>query len=106
MIISTVELLLILVYFFDPIVTETSSVSWVRNKSRFVVFCKSIFCVVCHDMFLSTSAVLLLLVYFFDNIVIGTHSVKLIRNKSGVFFHIFYHTEYLCTHVLNNTDQK
>ena len=37
MFLSTAEVLLFLVYFFDPIVLETTSARWLRNQSRVFV---------------------------------------------------------------------
>ena len=37
---KTAAVLLIIVYFFDKIVLETSSVSWIRNKSIVFVVCQ------------------------------------------------------------------
>ena len=54
MFLSTVEGILLLVYFFDTIIFETSSFPWIINQSRF--------CVVFSDMFLSTVAVILIIV--------------------------------------------
>ena len=63
MFLSTVEVLIILlVYLFDTIVLETTSVCWLRNKSRVFVVRQSIFVFVYRDIFLSTVAVLLILV--------------------------------------------
>ena len=70
MFISNVEVLLLLVYFFDPIVLETPLIFWLRNQSRVSVVCQSIFCVVCRDMFLSNDAVILIVVYLFDPVVL------------------------------------
>ena len=103
---STVEVLLILVYFFDTIVRETSSVCWLSNQSRVFDLCLSIFCVFCCDMFLSTAAVLLIIVYFFDPILLENPSVWCLRNQSRFFVHIFDYMEDLWLHVLNRTDQK
>ena len=63
MFLSTVEVLIILlVYLFDTIVLETTSVCWLRNKSRVFIAHQSRFVVFCRDIFLSTVAVLLILV--------------------------------------------
>ena len=75
MFLSTVEVLIILVYFFDTIFIETYSVCWLRSQFKVFVVCQSIFCVVCCDIFISAAAVLLLLVFFFDTIVFETTSV-------------------------------
>ena len=104
MFLSTVEVILLIVYFFYNIVLETPSVCWIGNQS--------IFCAFCHDMFLSTDAVILLIVYFFDAIVTETPSVKCQRNISRVFVQIFDYMEYPWLNmfssllVLNRNDQK
>ena len=86
MFLSTVEVILILVYLFDTIFIETPSVCWLRNKPRVFFVFQSIFCVVCRDTFLSTAAVIIILFYFFDTIFIETTSVRWLRNQSSVFF--------------------
>ena len=104
---STVEIILIVVvYLFDPIVLETSSIFWIRNQSGVFVVFQSRFCVFCLDMFLSNSEVIIFLVYFFDPVFIETSLVRWISNQSRFFVRIFDYMEdpWLC--VLNTMDQK
>ena len=72
MFILAAKVLLLFVYFFDHIVIVKSSVFWIRNQSRVFVVCQSLFCAVCHDMFISTAEFLLVVVPLFDTIVLET----------------------------------
>ena len=63
------------------------------------VVCKSIFCVVFHNMFISTAVVLLLIVYFFDLVVPETSSVRWLRNQCRFFVQIFHFMEDIWLHV-------
>ena len=68
MFLTKFKVLLLVVYLFDPIVIETTSVGYLRNQSTVLVVCQSRFCVIRHYILLSTAAVLILLVYLFDTI--------------------------------------
>ena len=91
---STVGVILLLVYLFYSVVLEIPLVCWLSDKSRVFVFFQSIFCVVCRDMFLSADAVILLVVYFFNLIFLETPSVRWWINQSRVFVYIFDYMEY------------
>ena len=106
MFLSTVEVILLLLYFFDHIVFGKASFCWLSNKLIFIAVCQSKVCAVCCDMFLSTSTVLHLIIHFFYPIVLETPLVWGLRNQSRIFVQIFDYIEDLWQFFLNKTDQK